>query len=267
MYKMNMLGGSVGFLESQFQKRLVQVCLFAAILFWILGSYNLIDQVQKLLSKVGLRFGKDSTRVVHALIFAVLLYLLTRFIMDPVVRRAKGSVVEGQQNAGATDPPATDPPATQGQANSPDSTCNFVNLTDISTVAKYGPGCRQLQGLSGADRTKMEQTLGQLLGDNMGGGREAAVANCNNVDAIMRMCPRLTIGDASIVNEMRDRVNGTGQWGTEKWANCCGGRGKDFHKWTCGNNLGPRPFTRSGSIEDALEIVNQCNDGGSFQRP
>lgn len=105
MYKMNMLGGSVGFLESQFQQRLVQVCLFAAILFWILGSYNLIDQVQKLLSKVGLRFGKDSTRVVHALIFAVLLYLLTRFIMDPVVRRAKGSVVEGQTNTGAGDTP------------------------------------------------------------------------------------------------------------------------------------------------------------------
>ena len=94
-----MFGGSVSFLESQFQQRLVQVCLFAAILFWILGSYNLIDQVQKLLSKVGLRFGKDSTRVVHALIFAVLLYLLTRFIMDPVVRRlSNGSVVEGQAN-------------------------------------------------------------------------------------------------------------------------------------------------------------------------
>lgn len=96
---MNMLGGSVSFLESQFQQRLVQVCLFAAILFWLLGSYKLIDQVQKLLSKVGLRFGKDSTRVVHALIFAVLLYLLTRFIMDPVVRRlSNGSVVEGQDN-------------------------------------------------------------------------------------------------------------------------------------------------------------------------
>ena len=96
---MNMFGGSVSFLESQFQQRLVQVCLFAAVLFWLLGSYKLIDQVQKLLSKVGLRFGKDSTRVVHALIFAVLLYLLTRFIMDPVVRRlSNGSVVEGQTN-------------------------------------------------------------------------------------------------------------------------------------------------------------------------
>ncbi len=96
---MNMFGGSVSFLESQFQQRLVQVCLFAAVLFWLLGSYKLIDQVQRVLSKVGLRFGKDSTRVVHALIFAVLLYLLTRFIMDPVVRRlSNGSVVEGQAN-------------------------------------------------------------------------------------------------------------------------------------------------------------------------
>ena len=96
---MNMFGGSVGFLESQFQQRLVQVCLFAAILFWLLGSCKLIDQVQRVLSKVGLRFGKDSTRVVHALIFAVLLYLLTRFIMDPVVRRlSNGSVLEGQAN-------------------------------------------------------------------------------------------------------------------------------------------------------------------------
>ena len=94
-----MFGGSVSFLESQFRQRLVQVCLFASILFWILGSYDLIDKVQKLLSKVGLRFGKDSTRFVHALIFAVLLYVLTRFIMDPVVRRLyNGSDVKGNDN-------------------------------------------------------------------------------------------------------------------------------------------------------------------------
>ena len=254
---MNMFGGSVSFLESQFQQRLVQVCLFAAILFWILGSYNLIDQVQKLLSKVGLRFGKDSTRVVHALIFAVLLYLLTRFIMDPVVRRlSNGSVVEGQQNAGATDPPAT-----QGQANSPDSTCNIVNLNDIAHVAKYGPTCRAAQTLSDSDRNSLEVKLGILSGDGTRMG-----SACDDVDAVMRMCPRLTIEDASIVREQIDRINGVGQWRPEEWANCCGGSGKNFHKWTCGNNLGPRPFTRSGSIEDALEIVNQCNDGGSFQR-
>ena len=121
---MNMFGGSISFLESQFQQRLVQVCLFSAILFWLLGSYKLIDQVQKLLSKAGLRFGKDSTRVVHALIFGTLLYVLTRFIMDPVVRRlSNGSVIEGQKNAPAPAPapaPHQRNPRASHNSNSPD---------------------------------------------------------------------------------------------------------------------------------------------------
>jgi len=94
---MNFFDSSVGFVEAQWQQRLVQVCVFASLLFLILGSYDLIDYVQKMLGKVGLKFGKDSTRAVHAVIFGCLLYVLSRFIMDPLVRRlSNGAVVEGQ---------------------------------------------------------------------------------------------------------------------------------------------------------------------------
>ena len=94
---MNFFDSSLSFVEAQWQQRLVQVCVFAALLFLILGSYDLIDYVQKMLGKVGLKFGKDSTRAVHAVIFGCLLYVLSRFIMDPLVRRlSNGTVVEGQ---------------------------------------------------------------------------------------------------------------------------------------------------------------------------
>ena len=98
---MNFFDSSLSFVEAQWQQRLVQVCVFAALLFLILGSYDLIDYVQKMLGKVGLKFGKDSTRAVHAVIFGCLLYVLSRFIMDPLVRRlSNGTVVEGQNNEG-----------------------------------------------------------------------------------------------------------------------------------------------------------------------
>lgn len=96
---MNFFDSSVSFVEAQWQQRLVQVCVFAALLFLILGSYDLIDYVQKMLGKVGLKFGKDSTRAVHAVIFGCLLYVLSRFIMDPLVRRLSNGV-EGMEDEG-----------------------------------------------------------------------------------------------------------------------------------------------------------------------
>lgn len=96
---MNFFDSSVSFVEAQWQQRLVQVCVFAALLFLILGSYDLIDYVQKMLAKVGLKFGKDSTRAVHAVIFGCLLYVLSRFIMDPLVRRLSNGV-EGMEDEG-----------------------------------------------------------------------------------------------------------------------------------------------------------------------
>jgi hypothetical protein len=89
---MNLLDSSVGFVEAQWQQRLVQVCVFATLLFFILGSYDLIDYVQKMLGKVGLKFGKDTTRAVHAVIFGCLLYVLSRFVMDPVVKRLSNGI-------------------------------------------------------------------------------------------------------------------------------------------------------------------------------
>lgn len=82
---------------SELNQRLVQICIFASILFWFLGSYNLIQMVQNNLNKIGLKFGHESTRLVHAVIFGVLLFVFTKLIMDPIVKRFRG-VVEGQTN-------------------------------------------------------------------------------------------------------------------------------------------------------------------------
>ena len=90
--------GPASFLERQWHQRLVQISVFAALLFFLLGSYDLIDQIQKMLRKVGLKFGKDSTRVVNSALFGLLLFLLTRFVMDPVIKRMAGGIVEGQTN-------------------------------------------------------------------------------------------------------------------------------------------------------------------------
>ena len=107
---------SYSFVNNQVHQRLVQLCIFAAILFWFLGSYDLIGDVQKLLNKVGLKFGKDSTRAVHAVIFGFLLYVISRFIMDPIATRL-GRIVEGSANGG------------DSHENSPDNHSNGNNFT------------------------------------------------------------------------------------------------------------------------------------------
>ena len=99
------VGGTVGklesYVESQWSSRLVQVSVYAALLFFLLGNFGLIDKVDKTLTKtVGLKLGKEGTRALHAVLFGVLLYFGARFIMDPLIARIhfRQHAVEGMKN-------------------------------------------------------------------------------------------------------------------------------------------------------------------------
>ena len=99
------VGGTVGklesYVESQWSSRLVQVAVYASLLFFLLGNFGLIDKVDKTLAKtVGLKLGKEGTRALHAVLFGVLLYFGSRFIMDPLIARIhlRQHAVEGMKN-------------------------------------------------------------------------------------------------------------------------------------------------------------------------
>ena len=88
------LGNVGGWANKQVHQRMVQIALYGSIIFWILSSFRLIEEVNKILSSsFGLKVGKEGTRVVHSLIFGLFMYVGVRFILEPVFRR--GGLVEG----------------------------------------------------------------------------------------------------------------------------------------------------------------------------
>jgi len=93
------IGKAQSWAEQQWTQRLVQVSVYAAILFFVLSSVDLIDIVDKqLTTMLGVKIGKDGTRALHALTFGLFLYIGIVFILDPFVKRVvNGQVVEGQQ--------------------------------------------------------------------------------------------------------------------------------------------------------------------------
>ena len=85
------LGGSVSWVEQQWTNRLVQISVFAGVIFWFLSSYKLIDQVDKSLEKMlKLKLGQNGTRALHGAIFGFFIYFLIKFILDPFVKRIEG---------------------------------------------------------------------------------------------------------------------------------------------------------------------------------
>jgi len=94
----NVVGGAVGWVEQQWTQRIVQISVYAAILFFVLSSYDLIDTVDKTLTNtLGVKVGKEGTRALHAVTFGFFMYIGVRFILDPLVKRfLNGQVVEGQ---------------------------------------------------------------------------------------------------------------------------------------------------------------------------
>jgi len=75
------------FVLQQWSSRMVQVAVYAGVVFYVLSTYELIGFVEKQLVSVGLKIGKDGTRVLHAVIFAIFMYYGSRLILDPVVNK------------------------------------------------------------------------------------------------------------------------------------------------------------------------------------
>ena len=75
------------YVESQWSQRMVQVAVYSGIVFYVLSSYDLISFVEKQLVSLGLKVGREGTRAVHAIIFALFMYFGSRFILDPLVAR------------------------------------------------------------------------------------------------------------------------------------------------------------------------------------
>tara|TARA_B100000287_G_C20151547_1_gene590333 strand:- start:61 stop:375 length:315 start_codon:yes stop_codon:yes gene_type:complete len=82
--------GAESLLLQEWSKRMVQVSVYAGVVFYVLSTYELIGFVEKQLVSLGLKVGKDGTRLVHAVIFAVFMYYGSRLILDPVVSRVEG---------------------------------------------------------------------------------------------------------------------------------------------------------------------------------
>jgi hypothetical protein len=83
----NTLSRAETFIDQQWSQRMVQIAVYSGVVFYVLSTYELINAVEKQLSNIGLKVGKDGTRLVHALIFAVFMYFGSRFILDPLVAR------------------------------------------------------------------------------------------------------------------------------------------------------------------------------------
>ena len=110
------VGGTEHWVAEQWTQRVVQVSVYASIVFFVLSSYPLIAFVEKHVWNVfGVKLGKEGTLALHSVIFGLFMYVGTRFILDPMV----GKVVEG----GGGSPTAAQP----------DNTGNCVTLFGKTT--------------------------------------------------------------------------------------------------------------------------------------
>lgn len=82
--------GAESLLLKEWSSRMVQVSVYAGVVFYVLSTYELIGFVEKQLVSLGLKVGKDGTRLVHAVIFSVFMYYGSRLILDPIVSRVEG---------------------------------------------------------------------------------------------------------------------------------------------------------------------------------
>jgi len=127
----NVAGKTQSWADQEWTKRIVQVCAYGAILFYVLSSYDLIGMVDKQLTSIlGIKVGKDGTRVLHALTFGLLMYVGITWLLDPLVKRLlNGKLVEGQATGTCSNKKFT----TQ-------STCEGATPTGQWTKATTGKG-------------------------------------------------------------------------------------------------------------------------------
>ena len=111
MYKMSGLfkdvSGAVhgveSWVEQQWSMRIVQVSVYSGIVFFLLSSYDLISWVDKFIKNAfDFKMGSDGTRILHAVIFTLFMYVGSRFILDPLVTSLHigGNNIEGIPDEG-----------------------------------------------------------------------------------------------------------------------------------------------------------------------
>ena len=77
------------FLKSEFSNRLVQVSLFSAIVYYITAYPVVFEKARKYFP---VKFKKTHHLLLfHTFVFAVLMYVLTYFVFDPLVRVVEGA--------------------------------------------------------------------------------------------------------------------------------------------------------------------------------
>ena len=83
-----------------FEEKLIQISLVSAVLFYIVANPMLFDFVDNSLktvfSAIGFSFdvGDQGLLIIHSLVYAVLLGLSVKFLMEPLLAaRGSGSVV------------------------------------------------------------------------------------------------------------------------------------------------------------------------------
>ena len=76
------------FLKNEFSNRLVQVSLFSAFVYYITAYPVVFESARKYFP---IKFKKTHNLLIfHTFVFAVLMYLLTYFVFDPIVRVVEG---------------------------------------------------------------------------------------------------------------------------------------------------------------------------------
>ena len=98
-------GGAVGgavhsvehWLENQWHERMVQVSVYAGLVFYLLSNPMVFDFVEKTIKSVsGVTFGKSGLLVLHSVVFSLVMYFGSRFVLDPLVK----SLFAGLQHEG-----------------------------------------------------------------------------------------------------------------------------------------------------------------------
>ena len=98
------VGGAVHsvehWLENQWHERMVQVSVYAGLVFYLLSNPMVFDFVDKTVKSVaGVSLGKNGLLIVHSLVFALVMYFGSRFVLDPLLKNLfVGLQGEGYEN-------------------------------------------------------------------------------------------------------------------------------------------------------------------------
>lgn len=129
------------FLKNEFSNRLVQVSLFSAFVYYITAYPVVFESAIKYFP---IKFKKTHHLLIfHTFVFAVLMYILTYFVFDPIVRVVEGVAQEipvdhvyscDTNKHRETHTRKTGPAAATGSCGSTNYTCpGLIGFSDLGT--------------------------------------------------------------------------------------------------------------------------------------